>query len=160
MIYLHDYCNAASIECQEFNEMCIRDRDIASLEPGMHFVCTPERDAVLRGYGCRFTLFLLVKGAECVAAYSPKHSQWMEPMKAYLPETLIAELNRRNTLEKMQLMLDVYKRQYQVDTDTVYTQLIPELNEIRLKALINEILGDEVMVYIDEDVKYLSLIHI
>ncbi len=43
---------------------------------------------------------------------------------------------------------------YQVDTDTVYTQLIPELNEIRLKALINETLGDEVMVYIDEDVKY------
>ena len=42
---------------------------------------------------------------------------------------------------------DVYKRQ-------VYTQLIPELNEIRLKALINETIGDDVMVYIDEDVKY------
>ena len=88
----------------------------------MHFVCTPERDAVLRGYGCRFTLFLLVKGAVCVAAYAPKHSQWMEPMKAYLPETLIAELNRRNTLEKMQLMLFSGEKMHQYGAAKVLRQ--------------------------------------
>ena len=43
---------------------------------------------------------------------------------------------------------------YQVDTDTVYTALTPELNEIHLKALINEVFGENIMVYIDEDVKY------
>ena len=43
---------------------------------------------------------------------------------------------------------------YQVDTDTVYTALTPELNQIHLKAIINEIFGDELLIYIDEDVKY------
>ena len=78
--------------------------NIAALGPGMHFICTPERDAVLQGYGCRYTLYLLVKGAVCVAAYSPKHSQWMEPMKAECPETLLAGVSRRHRLEKMKLM--------------------------------------------------------
>ena len=65
---------------------------------------TSERDAVFRGYGCRYTLYLLVKGAVCVAAYSPKHSQWMEPMKAECPETLLAGVSRRHRLEKRKLM--------------------------------------------------------
>lgn len=109
--------------------------DIASLEPGMHFVCTPERDAVLRGYGCRFTLFLLVKGAVCVAAYAPKHSQWMEPMKAYLPETLIAELNRRNTLEKMQLMLFSGEKMHQYGAAKVLRQADYPLFEAFFKTI-------------------------
>ena len=78
--------------------------DIAALQPGMHFICSAERDAVLRGLGCKYMLFVLVKDRLCVASYSPAYSDRIEPMKAYGPEAFILELSRCERLKNMRLM--------------------------------------------------------
>jgi len=74
-------------------------------------------------------------------------------LKHYL-EKVAAEIAEHGLTEKMAGVGVSVPGPYQVDTDTVYTALTPELNEIHLKAMINEIFGEKIMVYIDEDVKY------
>ncbi len=78
--------------------------DILMLQPGMHFVCSTDRDAVLKGLGRRYTLYSMVKDGMCITAYSPAHSKWLEPMKTYGQEAFIRELNRRYALKRMCLM--------------------------------------------------------
>ncbi len=41
---------------------CFCGTRILELGPGAHFICTPRRDEYLGAFGCKYTIWLLVKG--------------------------------------------------------------------------------------------------
>lgn len=78
--------------------------NISEVEQGIHFVCSAERDAELRGFGCKYTLFILVKDGLCIVSYSPKYNEYIDELKEYNTDEIIAAVNHKYKMKKMQLM--------------------------------------------------------
>lgn len=77
----------------------------SELAPGMHFICSPERDEYLGAYGCKYSIWLLIKDNLCVAAYSPKYEELFEGLRGLECEEVVSELDRRFALKKTRLMI-------------------------------------------------------
>ena len=78
---------------------------LSQLEKQNWFVCSEERDEALKGLGCRYTVYILVKDGQFIAAFSPKYRQTFEPWKHHSRDELLAAASRRFHLKKMQLMI-------------------------------------------------------
>ena len=72
---------------------------------GTYFTCSAARDEKLKGFGCKYAIYILVKGSLCAAAYSPEHKAFMEQLKDCGKDTLIAAVSRRFDLKRMKLMM-------------------------------------------------------
>ena len=84
---------------------CFSGIDIAKLEPGVHFICSPQRDQLLRGFNSKYTIFIFVKDDLTIVTFSPKHRDFMETLKKHRAEAIITELKRQYTLREMDLLL-------------------------------------------------------
>lgn len=79
--------------------------DISKLGDGVHFICSPEKDEELRGFGCRYTIYILVREGLCAAAYSPKYEAFFEGLKGLGTEELVAEVGKAHRLTEMKLFV-------------------------------------------------------
>lgn len=78
--------------------------DIAQTTPGIHFVPYPERDELLKGFGCKYTMFILLKEDICIVSYSPKYQSIIETLKNCSTDNMLEILKSTYNLKKMQLM--------------------------------------------------------
>ena len=79
--------------------------DIPKLKDGVHFVCSAERDEAVKGFGCRYGVYILVKDALCVAAYSPRHEALFEGLKGLSAEEIIEEVRKEHRLRELKLFI-------------------------------------------------------
>lgn len=84
--------------------------DLTKLEKGVHFVCSQARAAQLRGYGCKYGIYALVKEDSCVVAYEPAFAAYFDSLQGSDAESVLAALNRDYKLKKMQLMIFTRER--------------------------------------------------
>ncbi len=91
------------ITSQYYSRFC--GINISEVRHGVHFVCSTERDAKLRGLGCKYTLFLFVKENLCVLSYSPKHKVFCDMLNKYSTKEIIAGVNHKYKTKMMQLMM-------------------------------------------------------
>ena len=91
------------ITLQYYSQFC--GVDLVKLKPGMHFVCSAARDQMLKGYGCKYSLFLLRRDSLTVAAYSPKHKEFMESLKGRGAEETLAAAEQNFKLKHTSLFL-------------------------------------------------------
>ena len=54
---------------------------LSNLKPGTYFVCSEARDEKLKGFGCKYPIYILANDVWCVAAYSPRYREWVEQQK-------------------------------------------------------------------------------
>lgn len=92
-----------NITAQFYSEFCCMD--ISKADRGIHFVCSPERDTELMGYGRKYTLYIMVKDDLCIVAYSPKHREFIETLKNCSTVEIIEKVSRAFRLKIMQLMI-------------------------------------------------------
>lgn len=79
--------------------------NIAELESGTYFICSAERDKLLKGFGCKYTLFIFVKDSLSVVSYSPKHHDFIESMKKFSIDDIILAMQQRHKLKHMMLLM-------------------------------------------------------
>lgn len=79
--------------------------NISEVEQGINFVCSTERDKELKGLGCKYTLYLLVKDGLCIVSYSPKYKCYIDELREYNADEIIAAVNQKYKVKKMQLMI-------------------------------------------------------
>ena len=79
--------------------------DISALESGVHFVCSPERDEEVKGFGLRYGAYILVRDGLCVAAYSPRHEAFFEGLKGLSAEELIEAVKKEHRLRALRLFI-------------------------------------------------------
>lgn len=91
------------ITTQYYSHFC--DIDISALERGTHFVCTTERDVKLKGFGCKYTMFILVKDGLSIVTYAPKYKDYAEELKKFNVDKIITTVNQKFELKKMKLMM-------------------------------------------------------
>lgn len=82
---------------------CFCNVDISELKQGIHFVCSEEREAILKGFGCKYTLFILVKDEWCIVSYSPKYKEFIDKLRGYSADKIIKEANIKFNLKKTEL---------------------------------------------------------
>ncbi|NLB72310.1 MAG: GNAT family N-acetyltransferase [Chloroflexi bacterium] len=79
--------------------------NISTTKPGIHFVPTSQRDLELKGYGCKITIFVLVKDDLCIVSFSPKHQHLINDLIDNDTYGVIAQMIKTFKLKKNQLMI-------------------------------------------------------
>ncbi|MDO4944946.1 MAG: GNAT family N-acetyltransferase [Ruminococcus sp.] len=84
---------------------CFCCADISQQEKGIHFICSEERDKELKGFGCKYSIFILIKDDLCIVSYSPKYKSCFDGLRKCGVDEIISETSKRYKLKKMQLMI-------------------------------------------------------
>lgn len=79
--------------------------NIAELKSGTYFICSAERDKLLKGFGCKYTLFIFVSNGLSVVSYSPKHHDLIESMKKCSIDEIISTVQQKHKLKHMRLLM-------------------------------------------------------
>ncbi len=80
--------------------------DLSSIKSGVSLVCSSERDEVLPGFGCKYTIYIIdLCSGRTVAAYSPKHSGFFDSLGEVTGEELITAAQKQFRLRKMRLFV-------------------------------------------------------
>lgn len=91
------------ITMQYYSRFCCTD--LSKLEHGVYFVCSTERDSILKGYGCKYSFYILLKDDLCVVAYSPAFRDFADRLKHSRPDSIIAAAEDKFRLKKMRLFI-------------------------------------------------------
>lgn len=83
--------------------------DLTAVSSGTHFVCTPEREQIMKGFGCRFTVYILAREGLCAAAYAPRYAAAFESWKGLEASEWIQAARERFPLKEQRLM--VFRRE-------------------------------------------------
>lgn len=84
---------------------CFCCTDLSKLKCGNHFICSAERDRKLKGYGCKYPLFILKKDNLCVVSHSPAFKDFMEALKQNHADQIITAAEEKYNLKKRRLMV-------------------------------------------------------
>ena len=92
-----------NITAQYYSRFCCAE--LSKLKRGVYFVCSAERDKLLKGYGCKYALYILQKADLCVVAYSPALEDFVDTLKHGDPDGIIAAAEEKCRLKKMRLLV-------------------------------------------------------
>ena len=79
--------------------------NLEELQPGTHFICSAERDKVLKGFGCKYTLFIFLKDGLSVVSYAPKYQNLIESLKKLSIDEIICAVEQKHKLKHMKLLI-------------------------------------------------------
>lgn len=88
---------------QYYSRFCCTD--LSKLEHGVYFICSTERDRILKGYGCKYSLYILLKDDLCVVTYSPALRFFADTLKHSQPDSIIAAAEDKYRLKTMRLLI-------------------------------------------------------
>ena len=84
---------------------CFCGVGVSNFEHGIQFVCTDERSRILKGFGCKYSIYILCKEDACIVSYSPKYQPYFDELTQLTDvKELIATINQSYPLKAYQLM--------------------------------------------------------
>lgn len=75
------------------------------LGPGVHFIEDPRREQVLKGFGCKYPLYILERDGQCVVSYAPRHRAFADSVRACGMGEIVSRARRAFALKEMHLMV-------------------------------------------------------
>lgn len=79
--------------------------NVSQMNCGVHFVCLNTRNEKLRGFNCKYTIYILVKENLCVVSYAPKYMEFFEKLKGKGIDDILKKVEKCFRIKKMQLMI-------------------------------------------------------
>ena len=84
---------------------CFCGVGVSNFEHGIQFVCTDERSRILKGFGFKYSIYILCKEDACIVSYSPKYQPYFDELTQLTDvKELIATINQSYPLKTYQLM--------------------------------------------------------
>ena len=84
---------------------CFCGVGVSNFKHGIQFVCTDERSRILKGFGCKYSIYILCKEDACIVSYSPKYQPYFDDLIQLTDvKELIATINQSYPLKTYQLM--------------------------------------------------------
>lgn len=84
---------------------CFCGVGVSNFKHGIQFVCTDERSRILKGFGCKYSIYILCKEDACIVSYSPKYQPYFDELTQLTDVMeLIATINQSYPLKAYQLM--------------------------------------------------------
>ena len=80
--------------------------DTSSVGTGVKLICSEARDRVLKGYGSKYSIYILCKGEDYIVSFAPKYRSVFEKFsEAMDAKELIASISENFPLKCKQLMI-------------------------------------------------------
>ena len=84
---------------------CFCGADVSDFKQGIRFICTNERSNILKGFGCKYSIYILCKEDACIVAYAPKYKSYFNELTQLTDvKELIETINQSYPLKAYQLM--------------------------------------------------------
>ena len=77
---------------------------IAEAASGVTFVRSESRSEELRGLGCKYSIYVLVKDDVCVVSYAPQYADFFKKLHGMSASDILREIEASFRIKKMQLM--------------------------------------------------------
>ena len=84
---------------------CFCGINLSETDRGISFVCTDSRNDEVRGFGCKYSIYILVKEDRCIVSYAPQYTPFFEKRKGKSIDGILTDLENAFKIKKMQLMI-------------------------------------------------------
>ena len=71
---------------------------------GISFVCSDSRNDEVRGFGCKYSIYVLVKEDACIVSYAPQYANFFKKLQDVSAVDILAAVDTSFKIKKMQLM--------------------------------------------------------
>lgn len=89
---------------------CFCGIHLSEAESGISFVCSASRNDALKGFGCKYSIYVLVKEDACIVSYAPKYAGFFEELQEAGVIDILTAIHARFAIKKMQLMKFKHER--------------------------------------------------
>ncbi|MBE5782387.1 MAG: GNAT family N-acetyltransferase [Clostridiales bacterium] len=83
---------------------CFVGTNVSEAPPGVSLVCTDARNEPMKGLGCKYSIYALVKDEKCIVAYAPHYAAFFEKLRGKNTADVLTCLEASFTITKVQLM--------------------------------------------------------
>jgi len=72
---------------------------------GIHFVPSEARNQQVKGFGCKYAVYILVKEDMCIVSYAPQYARFLNGLNSCGVDEILSAVNSAYRLKEMQLMI-------------------------------------------------------
>lgn len=83
---------------------CFCGMNLSEAVSGISFVCTDSRNEEVRGFGCKYSIYILVKEDMCIVSYAPQYADFFKKLQNASTFEILKAVNTSFKIKKMQLM--------------------------------------------------------
>lgn len=84
---------------------CFCGINLSETNKGISFVCTESRNDEVRGFGCKYSIYILVKENACIISYAPQYADFFEKLQGKSVDDILTAVKTAFPIKKMQLMI-------------------------------------------------------
>lgn len=83
---------------------CFCGINLSEVTSGITFVCSDSRNDEVRGFGCKYSIYVLVQDKICVVSFAPQYTVFFEKLQGKNIDDILTALDTSFKIKKMQLM--------------------------------------------------------
>lgn len=83
---------------------CFCGINLSNTVSGILFVCSGSRNDEVRGFGCKYSIYILVKENVCIVSYAPQYSDFFKKLQDASTVDILTAVGTSFKIKKMQLM--------------------------------------------------------
>ena len=83
---------------------CFCGTDLSEAASGISFVCSDSRNDEVRGFGCKYSVYVLVKEDACIVSYAPQYADFFKKLRGVSAADILTAVETSFKIKKMQLM--------------------------------------------------------
>ncbi len=83
---------------------CFCGINLSEAASGITFVCSNSRNDEIRGFGCKYSIYVLVKEDMCIISYAPQYAHFFNNLKSMSLVDILTAVDTSFKIKKMQLM--------------------------------------------------------
>ena len=83
---------------------CFCGINLSEAVKGISFVCSDSRNDEVRGFGCKYSIYVLVKEDACIVSYAPQYDDFFKGLQGASIVDILTAVDTSFKVKKMQLM--------------------------------------------------------
>lgn len=83
---------------------CFCGINLSEAVSGISFVCSDSRNDEVRGFGCKYSIYVLVKEDACIVSYAPQYADFFKKLHGVSVVDILTAIDTSFKIKKMQLM--------------------------------------------------------
>lgn len=89
---------------------CFCGINLLETKNGISFHCIDSRNDEVRGFGCKYSIYILLKEDACIVSYAPQYEDFFERLKDGSVDDILTAVEAVFQIKKMQLM--IFRQEY------------------------------------------------
>jgi len=84
---------------------CFCGINLSKAVNGISFICCDSRNDEVRGFGCKYSIYVLVKEDACIVSYAPQYADFFGKLQDMSAVDILTKVETSFKIKKMQLMV-------------------------------------------------------